>query len=163
MKHFHWTAGRSGAFRVALCLCSIVAHIIIGMVGVYGCTIDENIPRFVLARSSLFLLDISYVIGYAMLKEPSKKLLFVPEIRYIGSLVLAIAGALCIYRRYEDVQHTDSSLQTYCNVVCYWFAFGAVTADLVFYSLLNLICCYSLLSSLHVSFRKCTHEPNVDV
>ncbi|VDM40413.1 unnamed protein product [Toxocara canis] len=80
------------------------------MVGVYGCTIDENIPRFVLARSSLFLLDISYVIGYAMLKEPSKKLLFVPEIRYIGSLVLAIAGSRADIR-YHKMLATGTAKQ----------------------------------------------------
>ncbi|VDK61563.1 unnamed protein product [Anisakis simplex] len=154
-----FNAGKSGAFRVALSVCSLLIHFIVGTIGLYECPMDANIARFVLARSSLIIVDLIYLAGFAFLANPSKRLAHIPEIRHAGSFVLSIAGAICVYPYYVRVQHSDKKLRMYCSAICYWFAFGAATADLVFFAVLNVICCCSVLTSLHISCRNDSNQP----
>jgi len=140
-----------------------IAMIIIGSMRVDDCPAESQIPIFLIVAGLVLVLKntlslVQQIKRYRQdnAEDQTKKH---PCEGIIDSFLLIwfIAGNIWVYREYNDVQYDNRSKKgTYCDELCYKFAFWCITTVYIFCGLAVTCCCCAFC--LAICFNKNTTD-----
>ncbi|CAG9858943.1 unnamed protein product [Phyllotreta striolata] len=150
-------------FRITLLLslAIYIAMLVIGILGVHKCPVEENIPLFLIATGAIGL--ITKILTYArerLLRHFQVK--FVESSLYTVEIVFLILGAYWVYKEYPP--NYDPGVTFYCQKTAYLFAFVYITVVLVIIGLgvlaglICVMCCAICVASLSSCLLNCDIE-----